>query len=721
MNYRNKKEFINFLDKLKIFIKGQIAVVADEETLNIGEQTAESMIFGESLNLSHSGNKLSLIIEPNFNMHSPLKILIRNINQIEKIIDQSAKQHGVTVVLEGPYIKIRDYYNISLNTLWKFSIMLFSSFFILMIMFFRSMILPAICCFISLLIIIWVFGVYSFFIEGISFISIFVITLFILISISNCIIMSSSFLAKTNEESNVRNYINKIFYHFIPSMIIGSLIIGLSVIIIFPLYGIVWKEWVLITGISMIIATLLSFLVTGVAIIITRKSEMDFILSESTHSPVWLLSIKPNNINKYQWWSIVSIFIMSIYFLYQSMQIKFDISNPLSDENRLKTINIQNELIDIGDIYPSTIYFIENNLDTVRYMTEKIRKTMPDVKMESITDYLPDKNNDQYRFHYLRKLRKIVNSREIRRKISSHDIKMYHLEMKRLEANIIELQNSSYLGGQSMIYNKTVQLVGDGLDINKPGMLTSFVNSMDTTMHRVRLTYLQEKFSSALKSIVLKMANNEPLTIENLPLDIRKRFQGIEKKQFRINIYPNQEMRASLYYGEKLLDISKNITGWPIIVDELYNQINYYGDYILNYFIISILLFLFLYFRNIKYVLIISTSLFISCVWFLGMLSLFNINLNMMSISFIAILMYINVNVGVQIIQQWSKEKNIHLIYNLIKQSIRFLIIIIIIILLSAICIFHGNINITLYILCLSIICNSLAYFLYPLLLIENP
>ena len=104
---------------------------------------------------------------------------------------------------------------------------------------------------------------------------------------------------------------------------------------------------------------------------------------------------------------------------------------------------------------------------------------------------------------------------------------------------------------------------------------------MDTGINRLKLTYFQEQFSSAFKSTVLEMANTEPLTMQNLPIEIKSRFTGGNDNLFRINIYPNQNIWRDTkfldHFVNKLSSLNEKITGWPVLFVEFKDRMSYFG------------------------------------------------------------------------------------------------------------------------------------------------
>jgi len=244
---------------------------------------------------------------------------------------------------------------------------------------------------------------------------------------------------------------------------------------------------------------------------------------------------------------------------------------------------------------------------------------------------------------------------------------MYRKEIERLEANIIELQDYSLLKDQFKLYQKTIQLVGDGTDSSFQGILAPFINALDTGMNRLKLTYFQEQFSSAFKSTVIEMANTEPLALHNLPLEIKARFTGVNDNVFRINIYPHKKIWDDNLFLERFVNesssINEQITGWPVIFKELKNRIDYYGFQSIKFILLSMLILLIIGLRSLKYSLIIMASIISGFIWLIGVLVLLNSPFNLITIWIIPVILSISMNNAIQIINRWREVNNLDAVY----------------------------------------------------------
>jgi len=372
-------------------------------------------------------------------------------------------------------------------------------------------------------------------------------------------------------------------------------------------------------------------------------------------------------ISKYRWVTIIFILFVTGFIFHQGMQMNLDTKLSNLGPYALDTFNVENDFIKAFGISSSSISFTADNLETARTITGKAREIMSSGFVESISDYLPDETFNDKKFRYLRKLRRKIKSREVRKQISSYDIHMYRKEIERLEANIIELQEHFILKEQYKVYEKTRQLVGDGTDSGFKGILPLFINSLDTSMNRLKLTYLQEQFSSAFKSTVLEMANTEPLTLHNLPLKIKDRFTGGNGNIFRINVYPNRNIWDDTIfldrYVSELSSINEKITGWPVLFVELKDRLRYYGFRAIQLTFFSMMLLLLIGLRSLKYSLIIMASIISGFIWLLGALILLNSSLNLMNIWIIPVILSISMNNAIFILQRWKQEKNLDIVY----------------------------------------------------------
>jgi len=720
---RNEHDAVNFLDRLQMFIKAQEEIMQDTESLNVGQQAVDAIVFGEGLNLSPDREMILISIEPGFNMRVPAEKLLRNVNGIEEIIETIAYQHGINAELAGPLIKARDQYTALTSKFWYMFILSLISCSFILIFFFRMWSIPFMC--ISTLIagIVCTLGIYSFFMKDITLISILGLIIFVLLGLGNCILLISSFLEKRYQGLNIEVSMHETLQRSGSGMIISGCVVGLIFLVQILSEINVFHDLSILAGIGTITTMMMSVIILPSMFIIKEKFQCnDNLFLPTTNISYSFLGNGVEWIAKNRWLAIIFILITTGFIFHRETQMHVDTNLSNLNPDNSHNIDIEDELIKAFGISSSLISVTADNLATVRVITEQAREIISNGWVESISDYLPDEEFTDEKFSYLRELRRKIKSRELRKRFSSHDMNMYRKEIERLEANIIELQEFSLLKDQLTIYEKTIQLVGDGVDSSFQGILTPFINAMDTGMNRIKLTYFQEQFSSAFKSTILKMANSEPLTLDNLPLDLKARFTGKNDKIFRINIYPNQNIWYDSIFLDRFVNessaLSEKITGWPVLFVELKDRISYYGFQSALLILFTMILLLLASLRSLKYALIIMLSLTSGFIWMLGILIVLKIPLNLMNLWIIPIILAIGLNNSIQLLMRWKKEKNLDLVYCSTGKEIFITTFTIFIIVFPLLFEFHNGLTSFVCVLIIGLWCSFLAHLVvFPALL----
>ena len=665
---RDEQDAIDFLDRLQMFIMVQNEIMQETEALDVGQKAVDAIIFEKGLKLSLNRNMLLIIIEPGFNLHLSAEKLMINVNGIEEIIDKTASQHGIKAGLAGPLVIARDHYSAFLSGFWRISMLSLAGFFFILILFFRMWSVPLICISTLIVSVVWTLGIYSFFIKAINLISILALIIVILLGLGNCILLISGFIEKRIEGLNEEVSIKETLHHLGSVVIVSGGVVGLTFLSLILSEIKVWQDLGIMVGVGITTTVLVSVIFLPSLLIIKEKLHGNvnpLFPSQDISYPTFGKAVQW--IAKYRWISIIFILLITGVLLHQGMQmhINTNLSNLASHD--LDNMNVENELIQAFGISSNLISFITDNLETARTLTDQARKIMYSGLVESISDYLPDEEFNNKKFRYLRELRRNIKSCEVRRKLSSHDMNMYRNEIERLEANIIELQDFSLLDDQFKVYEKTIQLVGDGTDSSFQGILSPFINALDTGMNRLKLTYFQEQFSSAFKSTILEMANMEPLTLLNLPSEIKDRFTGENSNIFRINIYPHQNILDDTIFLNRFVNelstLSQKITGWPVLFVELKDRLSYYGFQAIRLILFSMLFLLLISLRSIKYALIIIVSIISVFIWLLGSLFVLNSPLNLINVWIIPVILSIAMNHAIQILLRWKQEKNLDTVY----------------------------------------------------------
>ena len=665
---KDELDAVRFLDGLEMFVEIQSSVMKGVSDGEIGQKAVDAITFGETYMLSPDKDMILILIEPTFNMMIDPAELQRSVNGIEKIIKEASTSHGVTAGLTGSMVLGRDEYEAFTSDSWTVSILALIGIFILFVISFRMWVSPLLAILTVIMGVTWAMGFSSFLVEYLSMMTAMMSVILIGLGIDFSVHIISGYTEKRNQGLDIQISIQETLLRFGPGIITGGITTGLAFLTLMISETVGMQEMGLMAGVGLIFTMLATIIILPTMLIIRERLLKNFnkALPPKDVSYPFLGRIAEFTA-KYRWIMGISFLLFTGFLLKRAVNMSVDYNYLNMEPIGLESIKLQEELIEAFDLSSDFVMFTTDNLDDARELTRKAREMETTGWVESISDYLPDSDGLEKQYRFLKDLRRNLEGREIRKKMSSHDVKMYRKELERLEANIIELQDLAFLGGQDKVYNKAVKLVGEAGDSLARGNITQYINALDTGLTKIELTYFQQKFSTAFKSTIIDMANTEPLTLDNLPSDIKNRFTGKSGNIFIINVYPEkniwEDSRFLYRFTDEATELSEKATGLPPIFVELMDIMSKDGKKATYLAIIAVFLVLLLDFRSLKYALVGMVPLIFGAIWMTGFMEISGLQFTMMNILAVPLIIGIGIDDGVHILHRWKMEKNLDIVY----------------------------------------------------------
>ena len=665
---KDELDAVRFLDGLEIFVEIQSSVMKGVSDGEIGQKAVDAITFGETYMLSPDKDMILILIEPTFNMMIDPAELQRSVNGIEKIIKEASVPYGITAGLTGSMVLGRDEYEAFTSDSWTVSILALIGIFILFVISFRMWVSPLLAILTVIMGVTWAMGFSSFLVEYLSMMTAMMSVILIGLGIDFSVHIISGYTEKRNQGLDVQISIQETLLRFGPGIITGGITTGLAFLTLMISETVGMQEMGLMAGVGLIFTMLATIIILPTMLIIRERLLKNFnkALPPKDVSYPFLGRIAEFTA-KYRWIMGISFLLFTGFLLKRAVNMSVDYNYLNMEPVGLESIKLQEELIEAFDLSSDFVMFTTDNLDDARELTRQAREMETAGWVESISDYLPDSDGLEKQYRFLKDLRRNLEDREIRKQMSSHDVKMYRKELERLEANIIELQDLAFLGGQDKVYNKAVKLVGEAGDSLARGNITQFINALDTGLTKIELTYFQQEFSTSFKSTIIEMANTEPLTLDNLPSDIKNRFTGKSGNLFIINVYPEkniwEDARFLYRFTEEATELSEKATGLPPIFVELMDIMSKDGKKATYLAIIAVFLVLLLDFRSLKYALVGMVPLIFGAIWMTGIMEISGLQFTMMNILAVPLIIGIGIDDGVHILHRWKMEKNLDIVY----------------------------------------------------------
>ncbi len=665
---RDELNAVRFLDGLEMFVDIQSEVMNGESGEGVGQKAVDAITFGETYMLSPNKDMILIFIEPTFNMMIEPAELIISVDGIEKIIKETSTQYGVTAGLTGSIVLGRDEYKAFTSDTWTVSILALIGIFILFVISFRMWVSPLLAILTVIMGVTWAMGFSSFLVEYLSMMTAMMGVILIGLGIDFSVHIISGYTEKRNQGLDVRISMQETLLRFGPGIITGGITTGLAFLTLLISETVGMREMGIIAGLGIIFTMLATIIILPTMLVIRERLLKNF-----------NTSLPPKDVSypflgriavftaKYRW-NMGILFLLITGFLFnRAVNMSVDYNYLNMEPVGLESIKLQEKLIEAFDLSSDFVMFTTDNLDDARKLTRQAREMETTGWVESISDYLPDPDGLEEQYRFLKNLRRNLQSREIRKQMSSHDVKMYRKELERLEANIIELQDLAFLGGQDKVYNKAIKLVGEAGDSLARGNITLFINALDTGLTKIELTYFQQQFSTAFKSTIIEMANTEPLTLDNLPGEIKNRFTGKSGNIFIINVYPEkniwEDSRFLYRFTDEATELSEKATGLPPIFVELMDIMSKDGKKATYLAIIAVFLVLLIDFRSLKYALVGMVPLIFGAIWMMGIMEISGLKFTMMNILAVPLIIGIGIDDGVHILHRWKIEKNLDIVY----------------------------------------------------------
>ena len=665
---RDELAAVRFLDGLEMFVDIQSEVLNGESREDVGQKAVDAITFGETFMLSPNKDMILIFIEPTFNMMIEPAELQESVDGIEKIIKEASTQYGVIAGLTGSIVLGRDEYKAFTSDSWTVSILALIGIFILFVISFRMWVSPLLAILTVIMGVTWAMGFSSFLVEYLSMMTAMMSVILIGLGIDFSVHIISGYTEKRNQGLDVQISMQETLLRFGPGIMTGGITTGLAFLTLMISETVGMQEMGLMAGVGIIFTMLATIIILPTMLVIRERLLKNFNKSLPPKDVSYpFLGRIAEFTAKYRWIMGIVFLLFTGFLFNRAVNMSVDYNYLNMEPVGLESIKLQEELIEAFDLSSDFVMFTTDNLEDTRALTRQAREMETTGWVESISDYLPDSDGLEEQYRFLQDLRRNLENREIRKQMSSHDMNMYRKEMERLEANIIELQDLAFLGGQDKVYDKAIKLVGEAGDSLDRGNITQFINALDTGLTKIELTYFQQQFSKAFKSTIIEMANTEPLTLDNLPSEIKNRFTGKSGNIFIINVYPEkniwEDSRFLYRFTDEATELSEKATGLPPIFVELMDIMSKDGKKATYLAIIAVFLVLLLDFRSLKYALVGMVPLIFGAIWMTGLMEISGLKFTMMNILAVPLIIGIGIDDGVHILHRWKIEKNLDIVY----------------------------------------------------------
>ncbi len=358
--------------------------------------------------------------------------------------------------------------------------------------------------------------------------------------------------------------------------------------------------------------------------------------------------------------SLVAGLIITLFFGFMASKITFDYNYLNMEPEGLESIALNDLIIEKFNFSADAALMTATSLEQNHEYTEAAKKKSSVSYVESISDYLPYAAEQVKRKPGVLQITDKMGQTSVTTQVTAAQRAGIIEELYRLEANVIEIQDMAFTGGQDMIDQKATRIVGNPDQPELIGNLTRFITHMEEQPVRLeQLGEFNQDFGTAYRSLVLDMADTTTITIEMLPASVKSTHMSGKGDRFLLTLYPKGNIWSIDYlevFTSDILDISPSISGTPPMFYYLMKIIGADGRRAALLTIVVVVLFLWLDFRSLKKALLAMIPLFFGVIWMVGIMGLTGIQLTLLNIMAIPLIIGIGIDDGVHLIHRYHYE-----------------------------------------------------------------
>lgn len=660
-----EQQAVAFLDEIELFTDALEDGLFGNEPEKQAQLAVDAITTGSPYFFSPERDLLLFMVIPSFNILD-MDWLMPAVNGLEELLEKEAEDYNVTVGLTGSMTLGRDEMDAAMEDSMTLTMIAIVAVLLLFMVSFRMVSAPVLAVINLLIGVIWAMGLSYLMVGILNMFTAMMAIILIGLGIDFSVHIISVYTELRNLGVKAEEAIISTLEKVGKGIITGGLTTAAAFLTLMIGRSRAFTEFGLVCGIGLIIIMISTILTLPTLLMIQnkvwlRRKKEHRISRDITYGFIGRLA---KTIHNHQRFSIGALIVVTGLFIWQTTRLKTDYNYLNLEPEGLKSIMLQDTLIkkfnmsmDMGNITATTLQ--ENEI-----ITEKARALNSVSFVESLTDYIPPKENQMKRAEIASGIRTIMKSASPEGFVGPDEYDAFLEELMRLEMNIIEMQDMAFVGGQDLLDRKAMRLVGHPTKENIKGNLSQLISSLSEMESMPdNLIPFSRTFRRQYRERVIRMANPEKITLDMLPPMIREKYVNDDQNLFLITIYPKGNIwneQNIKNFSRELQEISPRISGLPLLMNRLMIIMGKDGKRAVLLTLGIVFLLLLLDFGRFRDAILAMTPMVVGILWTTGLMGLLGLKINLLNIMAIPLIVGIGIDDGVHLIHRWHIEKNIY-------------------------------------------------------------
>lgn len=635
---KDRREMLAIFNTIEDFLNMLSSKNLDKENI---KTLAEEFLIGPKYILS-SDRKMGLMFIKTPISMTDIDLLIPFINNIESIVKANQKQFDISAGLTGFLVLQRDEMKFTQRDMRRsfiLSLVLITIIFLIGFRLFRYTILAVIPLVVG---IIWAMGLTYVTIGALNAFTAMMGAILIGLGIDYAIHIIAIYTEERSKGMCVADSIDQVFKKSVKGIITGSVTtaigFGMFTFSSFPAF----QEFGITLGLGILCTLCASIFILPSLLMVFGKPEIKKIVKFSAITKFYQYTV----INR----PLIPIIILAVLVVFALVRIN-DVSFTKNikdiEPKGLESLELNDKLIEKFDFTNDVTIGVTKTIEEARKLKDAAEELNTVGMVDTIADYIPPAHEMKARLNNLAQIKKQMPN------ISSN---LYMQELKdelyRLEDNLIELSDLSYMGGEQKIVKRIDKLIESNL-------LLDTITAVED--NKQNLSFIQNNFIEHIHNIVLSANSSKPIGLDDLPQNIKDRYIG-KDGSYLTNIYPKADVWTNDFqplFIREIKSLGKALTGASLLSIETMSIAAKEGKKILIFVIIAIFIVLWIDFGSLKFALLGLSPMFFTLLLALGIMAWFDIKFDYVNIIALPIIIGIGVDDGIHFIHRYRLEQNL--------------------------------------------------------------
>lgn len=657
---------VKFLDGIKSFLFSleNYTVNGNKLSKEAARKTVDEFLIGDEYMISQDKNMILMFARPTFSLNEVDKVILAE-NEIDSLIFSVAEKYpSIFAGTTGTMALSRDETMAASEDMYITSILAFAIIIALFIISFRMWVAPVLAGIVLIIGIMWSMGFTAITLGSLNIMTSMFAVILMGLGIDFSIHIITVYTESRAEGKSINEAIKNTLNKSGKGIITGGITTAMAFLTLIVSETDGMKEFGIVAGTGVLFCLLVTILVLPSLLAIRDKILMKIrkekFRAKSTEF-VYLGRITEKIGNRPILYLVV-MGVITIGFLIAATQITFDYNYLNMEPEGLTSIKLQDDMEDKFDVTPDFSLMTTNSVEESREISEQAKDLKIVGMVTGISDYVPSLQEQKDRTTYLNKIRNSLENNTKISKLTSHEYDLFIDQLNRLDDNIIEMAQLSFMGGQDKVDRKCKELIGNIEEEDNKTLIEKITRVMNHDRNKTveNLNFFAEQYAPYFRDKALNMASTEPITMQSLPENIVDQFSNADRTKFLVTVYPKEGVWKDLEFLERftnqMSNINERMTGMPSIFYVLIGEIAEDGE--VAFLLTTVVIFLLLLwdFRKFRYAIFAMIPLVIGAIWMVGIMCLSGIELTMVNVMGLPLILGIGIDDGVHILHRYQIE-----------------------------------------------------------------